>query len=76
VQLNTSPAGSGYSTFGNALGTNRGPHQQFNGSPFANVRTGAGFLQKLGKHPERYVGNDDTRKGMLDKLNTSVQKVL
>src|SRR6185312_11802619 len=43
MQLNTRTAGQpgGYPLIGNALGTNLGPHQAFNGDVYANIATGA-----------------------------------
>ena len=77
MQLNTYSAGQpgGYPIFGDALGTNLGPHQAFNGDAYANIVTGANYLRMLGNHPQSYVGNDPSRKGMLDSLMPALSKL-
>ncbi len=76
MQLNTNIAGEegGYPIFGNAMGTNLGPGQTFNGDPYANIVTGANYLKMLGSHPERYVGNSPDRTGALNNLIPSMRK--
>lgn len=76
MQLNTNMAGQpgAYPIWGDAMGTNLGPFQAFNGDPFANIVTGANYLRMLGKHPERYVGQSADRQGLLDSLLPSMNK--
>jgi len=76
MQLNSNIAGQpgGYPIFGDPLGTNLGPHQAFNGDPYSNIVTGANYLRTLRSHPQSYVGNDPSRKGLLDSLTPALDK--
>src|SRR5262249_4619260 len=75
MALNTAYAGQagGFTAYPGALGTNLKAGLPFNGDPYANILSGATYLRAKGGHPERYVGNNPSRKGALKSLMPSMR---